>query len=568
MRRLVRVSRSAGALSIGLLLCGHVGTNDLTFAGAAGPWTVRVGIRQPGVIPGLSEITVHVAEPGVERVLVSAGPTRGFETTEPPADTAAAVRGQPGLFAAQLWLMVRGPHAVTVTVEGEAGAGSVSIPIVASATKQLAMTRDLEIFVLAGGLFLVFGLLTIVSSAARESVLEPGAAPATADRRRARWTTAVAALVLALTLFGGWTWVRSESESHRASLDRTWSSEATVRTDGATLTLDLAITEPLWVNRAITAQRTGRVGFRQSDLTTDHGKLMHMFLIREPDLDAFAHIHPVRVDDSHFNVAFPPLPPGRYRVYADLVHENSYSHTLYTMTDAPAAPPSSAPTGGPAPALSPADQANRDTGRPAAGEASGMASVIRPAPDPDDAWWLDPVTAASLAGAGMGGRSGALTPPATAGADLVDRLADGTVIRFLDGSTPLVAGTDADLAFSVEDADGRAVALDPYMGMSGHAMINRIDGRVFVHLHPVGMVSMPGRGAMATGGEMSRPGEGMNMAGTAGAMSSQDGIVTFPLVLPDPGRYRIWVQVRRGDDVLTGSFTTDILPDDGQDGRG
>jgi hypothetical protein len=131
-------------------------------------------------------------------------------------------------------------------------------------------------------------------------------------------------------------------------------------------------------------------------------------------------------------------------------------------------------------------------------------------------------------------------------------------MRWLSADDPLVAGTDAELAFRIEDSAGGVVALDPYMGMQGHAMLNRDDGGVFMHLHPSGTISMAAQSKLDAASGMSGMQAGRHMAGSASAMSGSDGTIRFPLVVPEPGRYRIWVQVRRGDRVLTGMFDTEI----------
>jgi len=37
----------------------HVGSPDTVFEGTAGPYSVRVVVRLPGVVPGLADITVR-----------------------------------------------------------------------------------------------------------------------------------------------------------------------------------------------------------------------------------------------------------------------------------------------------------------------------------------------------------------------------------------------------------------------------------------------------------------------------------------------------------------------------
>jgi hypothetical protein len=92
------------------------------------------------------------------------------------------------------------------------------------------------------------------------------------------------------------------------------------------------------------------------------------------------------------------------------------------------------------------------------------------------------------------------------------------------------------------------------MGMAGHAMINRDDGGVFVHLHPTGSVPMAAR-MMAE----RQVGLAPDMTEHQGRGPIEDGRVAFPYAFPSAGSYRVWVQVRRaGGGVLTGVFDLEV----------
>jgi hypothetical protein len=241
--------------------------------------------------------------------------------------------------------------------------------------------------------------------------------------------------------------------------------------------------------------------------------------MREPGLDAFAHLHPVAQakdqgkdqgkaqEQETFLAALPPLPAGTYRVYADVVHESGFPQTLVDKVKIPAIPET---------ALSPRG----------------------PSPDPDDSWRTsEPLGGAANAGPKLG------------------LLEDGGTMLW--HQEPLVAGREVTLRFEVRGPDGRPAALEPYMGMLSHAVIVRDDGRVFIHLHPMGTVSMAAQEVFAKAeGGTAMPAiggmPGMNMG--AGPTS----VLSFPYEFPQPGRYRLWVQVKRGGRVLTGVFDTEV----------
>ena len=495
-----RLGRTLLVLATGLLVSAHVGSLDTFFEGAAGPYQVRVVVRPPGIVPGLADITVRLLSgEGVRSVVVR--PLRGGRPTalEPPPDSAKPVPGDSRLYSAQLWLMEGGAYSIRVDVAGTAGAGTAIVPVNSIATRRLRFDPPLAAGLLGLGLFLFAGALTIVGAAVREGVLPPGEEPDAARRRRSWWVRAAAVLLLALAVFGGKLWWDGEDAAHARSLYRPMQIATTITSQGGARSLRLAITDSEWLGRQYTP------------LIPDHGKLMHLFLVRE-DLGAFAHLHPVMLDSNTFQGTLPALAAGRYRIFADVVHESGFTQTLLDSVSVPA------------------------DGTP-----------WRPS-DPDDSWWES-------------------DQPSAVSRQPAAQMEDHSTMTWVRDSVPLVAGRDVELRFAVTRADGRPAALEPYMGMASHAVISRADGSVFVHLHPAGTIAMasqlvyalrqPGDtvrgrlGARIT--ETERVGHDMG-SGWRNVVGADDGTVSFPYAFPRPGTYRLWVQVKRNGKILTGVF--------------
>lgn len=509
MNRLLRIW---GVIAVGLVASAHVGSPNVFFEGMAGPYSVRVTIRPPIVIPGIADITIRlIGDDEVHRVTVQPFRWDAGEAGAPPPDLAQPVPGTRGLYAAALWFMTAGSHSIHVTVVGERGTGTAVVPVTPVRITTLQMERAYGAMLLALGAFLFIGAITIMGAAVRESVLPPGNHPNKRRRVRAGITMAASGLVFAGLVFLGKTWWDSVEASYRRGIFRPLAITTSVDTAGSERILTLTIDDERWLDRQWTP------------LVPDHGKLMHMFMVRAPDLDAFAHVHPVPLDSNTFAVALPPLPGGSYRIYADVLHESGFTQTLVDTTDIPGAtaPPRDRPTG-----------------------------VRR---DPDDSWL---VTTAAMEGAGE--RSQAM--------NTVDTLADGSTMTWVRDTASIAARQEVELRFRVHASDGRPAGLEPYMGMTSHAAILRDDGAVFVHLHPIGSISVgsqqtfllrvPGDSVIGTLGRRitESPAPMMPTMGTG----SEPGVITLPYEFPEPGAYRIWVQVKRAGTVLTGVFDASV----------
>jgi len=485
----------AALLVLAIASMAHVGSPDTFFAGKAGPYDVRVSVRLPGVIPGRAQIAVRlvgVSKPQDHHVTVRAGQWNVGLNGAPPPENAAPVPGDPELYAAELWFMTASSYQMAVAVDGPSGKGSVLVPVVALATAERPMPPWLGAVLAALGVFLTAGLLTIIGSAVRESVLPPGVEPDDVRRRRARIGVAVMAILAGLALWGGNRWWNAEASSYsRFILYRPFASNATVARQGDRRTLTLSIRDPRWSVRPDPASR-------YNALLPDHGKLMHLFLVREPALDALAHLHPIaRTREAlDFDADVPPLPPGRYRVYGDIVHESGYAQTLVSsveLTDA--------------------------------GTAAGAAT------DADDSWFS----------------GGGTAEAATATFDL----GDGTRLEWQRGDRAIDAGVERDLRFLVRDASGAPATVEPYMGMAAHVVIASRDASVFAHLHPSGSISMAAMQKFA-GAAAADP--------HAGHAMPVESAVAIPYAFPNAGPFRIFVQVKRGGAVKTAAFDVDIRP--------
>ncbi|HEV7401612.1 MAG TPA: hypothetical protein VGO11_01750, partial [Chthoniobacteraceae bacterium] len=473
----------------------HVGSPNVFFEGKAGPHPVLVTIRPPASLPGPAQIDVH-AEGEISRVTVRGIFFAAGEDMAPPAVEAERVAEADGLYHTSLWLLRKGAYSIQIHVDGAAGAGSVAVPLNSAAYRNPNMPVGLAATLTVLGVVLVLGALGIAWSASQHA-----------------WRpTLVTAVLLAGALFaGGWRWRAMDRDFRENALDRPLPVAAAIRTDGALRLLDVTplpdAADPGW-----------------ETLVADHGKLMHLFLVREADQAAFAHLHPVRRDARTFENVLPPLPAGDYRLYAEITLASGLSRTLISQLAVPA------PSGPELPPQADAAIVNELWCR---APSAALGNAAQPyALDVDDSWHLG---APAVAPAGDFTQTAALP--------------DGGRMVFANAGA-LTVDRETSLRFTVVDAAGRQVPLQPYIGMAGHAVLRRADGTVFTHLHPAGTISMGAQelfsGAKPTTTPMTPPPAARE--------------VTFPYAFPREGNYRLWVQVRIGGRIRTGTFEVSVKP--------
>ena len=467
----------------------HIGNQNVLYEGTAGPYQLRVSIQPPEVVPGRAQINVRVHNGHPTPVAALPARWDAGRKGAPPPDIALPVKGEPNLYSTELWVMDYGAYSVFVDVEGPLGKGTAIVPFNSVSSRRLAMPKWMGLAFLLAGAGLVLFLVNIVASAARESVLPPSAPVDSIMRRRGRHALAISVfLLLALLWKGNAWWGEVDAHFRNNRLYKPLKIPAAIEQRGSDYYLTLAIASD------------GEGWKDQTPLVADHGKLMHLFLISDAGMNAFAHLHPTKTAHNQFEVKLPPLLPGSYSIYADINHESGLTQTLVSKADLP----------------------DRE---------------MLPALDPDESIW----SISNNMAVGSDVRRGLYLP-------------NGGMIRAL---TPLrlAAREETVLKFEVTGPDLKPLPLEPFLGMWSHAVVRSHDGSVFSHLHPAGTISMASQELFARrerGEDLHKP-----LDVVCGRPERE---LAFPYSFPTPGSYRIWVQVKSGGQILSGAFDIEVLP--------
>jgi hypothetical protein len=492
----------------------HVGSPDVYFQGAAGAYHLVITVRTPQMIPGIATVEVLSATPGISKITVVPLYIVGPGSKYPPiGDLLTQSKDDPQYFSGKIWLMDAGSWQIRVQVEGSEGAGELALPVPAAARNTLPMQKSLGVLLFALMALLVVAIISIAGAARREATLEPGQVPGPEHYRRGRWVMVGAAVVVfALLFFGDWWW-NSEAVAKAREMIYKAPPLSVSLTPGGKLILQMGDSE--W--------HRSRPETVMTNLIPDHGHWMHLFLIREPGMDRFYHLHPQLQPGIHlagtnsFALDLPAVPAGRYQVFADVVRESGFPDTMTAEIDLP-------------------DLA----GVPLSGDNSEASAP--------------PLARGEAATTGADAATGSDGPSAV--------LPDGYRMVWERGTAPFVANHFVWLRFRLETPSGKpAVDMEPYMGMAGHLEIVRSDSSVFAHIHPDGSVAMAalemaqnGVRAQAVNDTMD-PGMKMDMR-----MDPVAAEVSFPYGFPKAGEYRLFVQVKHGGQIETGVFDTQVVP--------
>jgi len=495
----------------------HVGSPDVYYEGNAGPYRLLVTIRPPEVVPGVAQIQVLSLSDGVGQIQILPLTMQGpGATLAPTPDTRQRSGADPQLFTGNLWIMLRGSWKVQMQVEGGQGKGELAVPVAAVSMSAAHMGRGIGAMLAALGM-LLFGLLIgIIRAANGPAQVGPRQPLTPALRLRSYIGMGIGAFIILAALVFGYLWWGAEASANDKMVYRIPRVQAAFEAQGALL---LRLENPNTASSSPEAEVAWAQGIKMDDLIPDHGHLMHLFLVRTPDMKSFWHLHPDPTRPGEFVATLPAIPAGHYSIYADIVHGNGFPETQVGSIDLPEvhsqqllhpATQKSGVSG--TPLLHPATQNARVSGTPLSGDDSGR--------------------------------------PDLSAAETVAQLSDGYRMVWERGTAPLRAQRATVFTFRVEDKDGKpATDLENYMGMSGHAVFIKDDGTVFAHVHPEGSVSMAAL-TMAQSPQNA-------MAGMAhGAIGSE---VSFPYGFPQPGDYHLFVQIKRAGHVETGSFIAHIV---------
>ena len=418
----------------------QAGAQDVCVKTSAGPYRLLVSVHPPASVPGAAGVDVRTEDADVRVVSVSlpGGSPQTLQrfTTEQ-------------IFTGSIWVGRGGAWRVVIHVKGAKGDAetTVAVPVSSDTTTGIARFNRPQWWGL--GLVLVVCVALIVG-------------------RRSRVVALVGSALIGIIFVVA--------------------VVASLRRPTATPTMQVAMIGDGRLRLSLPGD--------MSDLVDDHEHRMHLFAVREPEMDVMLHLHPQETAPGQFEVMLPAMAPGEFRLFSNVMHRDG---SVQTFT--------------------------ADAGLPV--EAGGVLSG-------DDSVGVVP---------GLS-RAAVVSGPGTTSV----RLMDGYSMT-LDLSQELRARAGQLLRFALTDPAGDPPTdMQMYMGMQAHADVIKTDGTAFAHIHPVGMIGMTADGGGSTGSDMSA------MAMPSGAANE----ISLPVGFPSEGRYRVFLQMKHGGIIETGAFDLNV----------
>jgi hypothetical protein len=383
-------------------------------------------------------------------------------------------------------------------------------------------------------------MTTIIGASTGDSLLKVGESENNSTKKRRIVGSTIGASFCGLLMFGGNMWWNAETADYQRNIYRPYTATSNISFSDGQRILNFKI------------DSTSVNGRSMSFIIPDHGKLMHMFLVKEGTMDVFAHLHPSRKDTLTFEAPLPNMPAGKYLIFADVLRYHSLQNTITDTVEIPQTP-----------------------------KVNVMPTFTG---DSDDTF----VVTNALNKTRNSVVNESITICGTPG--LKTMLQDGSSIVWEEKpNQKLMAGNVYDLKFSVLAPDGKPAELQTYLGMMGHAAVIKDDASVYIHLHPNGTYSSTAVQVLQKRiDETSNKRPNLdnakkfrdsvdNVLTKLQAMTEAErdkllmgnmkhelnghhnGQVTFPYAFPKAGHYRVWLQVKREGKILTGVFDANVI---------
>jgi hypothetical protein len=443
----------------------HIGSPDTFVQAQIGSYTVLLAVHPPAITPGALELDLRFAPEdhitSITAALDDAAPTDVPLVLDGTATTS-------------IWSPSDSSHTLHVTVQGGRGYGTYFIDLPGSLRSLPSRPKRFGFIETRNGLTIV--LVVLLALVIVILFVIPEGNNLLHRNRKSIFVVATTLAMLLAVIF-----------AHR----RASATTLTASLNGSQL--DFTLTNPSEIF---------------ADLLPDHGKLIHLFLVREPGKDVFLHLHPVQLSPGHFRTNLPAMPPGTYTLFADLYHSNGIPETVALRLTLPGQSHSALTDPDDTTAVLPPitnSQSSRSTNR--SGENPVFGATV------------DQVASTTLH---------AFT------------LHDGYTLTLLAPAhlTPLHANLFTVTLLDPTGHPPQDMAL--YLSMSAHAVILRTDDQVFAHIHPGGTLPM------------------LMPANMMMSMSAATNTATIPYGFPSTGLYRIFVQMKHGHIVETGAFDLDV----------